>query len=162
MKLAFSKPTRNADEQHNLFSRFHSFGFEGLQLKQSQYWGDVDHPERFIEQWGQDAPAIASGLIMQGLLDEAGIASLRRVFTFAQAVGSERIIFCHCQPRQGLSRADIKSFAHLLSDRGKQARQHATSLSLHHHYNQPVMYREDFEVFFASVDDQSLGLTVDT
>src|SRR2546429_5712897 len=158
MKLAFSKPTRNAGEQQSLFSRFRSFGFEGLQLKQSQYWGDIDYPERFVEQWMQDAPAIASGLIMQGLLDEPGIATLRRVFTFAQVVGSERIIFCHDQPRQGLSRADIKRFAHLLSDLGKEAHQHATSLSLHHHYNQPVMYREDFEVFFASVDDQPLGL----
>src|SRR5436305_2059241 len=45
------------------------------------------------------------------------------------------------QPRQGLSRADIKRFAHRLSDLGKEAHQHATSLSLHHHYNQPVMYR---------------------
>src|SRR5436305_586911 len=113
MKLAFSKPTSNRDEQENLFSRFRSFGFAGLQLKQSQYWGDIDHAERFVEQWGQDAPAIASGLITQGRLDETGIASLRRTFTFAQAVGSERIIFCHDQPRQGLSRADIKSFAHL-------------------------------------------------
>lgn len=162
MRLAFSKPTRNADEQQILFSRFRSFGFAGLQLKQSQYWGDLDHPEHFVERWGQDAPAIASGLIMQGSLDEAGIALLRRVFTFAQVVGAERIIFCHSQPRQGLSRADITSFARLLSDLGKEARQHATSLSLHHHYNQPVMYREDFEVFFASVDDQSIGLTVDT
>src|SRR5262245_55026053 len=119
MKLAFSKPTRNTDEQKNLFLRFRSFGFEGLQLKQSQYWGDIDHPERFVERWGQDTPAIASGLIMQGSLDEAGIALLRRVFTFAQAVGAERIVFCHGLPRQGLSRSDIKSFARLLSDLGK-------------------------------------------
>jgi sugar phosphate isomerase/epimerase len=160
MKIAFSKPTRDANERQTLFSRFRSFGYESLQLKHAQYSEYIDQPARFIEQWGTDARAIASGLITGGQLDETGIAALRNLFRFAQAVGSERIIFCHSQPRQGLSNDDIAGYAKILSELGKEARQHGVILSLHHHYNQPVMYRQDFEIFFGK--DQSVRLTVDT
>src|SRR5882724_8053668 len=162
MKTAFSQPTSTVEEQQLLFLRYHAFGYGSLQLKASQYSEYVDKPERFIEQWGADTRNIASGLITGGFLDETGIASLRTLFRFAQTVGSERIIFCHSQPRQGLSDADLKSYAQILSELGKEARQHGVNLSLHHHYNQPVMYRQDFEVFFESVSEQSVGLTIDT
>ncbi|MBV9227888.1 MAG: sugar phosphate isomerase/epimerase [Chloroflexi bacterium] len=162
MRIAFSKPTRDDAERQTLFSRFGSFGYEGLQLKHPQYSEYIDHPDRFVELWGTDAAGIASGLITAGRLDAAGIAELRRLFRFAQSVGSERIIFCHSQPRQGLTSTDIRGFAKILSELGKEAQQYGTSLSLHHHYNQPVMYRQDFETFFEAVDDQSVKLTVDT
>ncbi|EFH85174.1 sugar phosphate isomerase/epimerase family protein [Ktedonobacter racemifer] len=162
MKMAFSKPTADADEQQLLFSHFRSAGYGGLQLKAGQYREYVAQSERFLEKWGDDARDLASGLITGGLLDEAGIADLRALFKFAQAVGSERIIFCHAQPREGLSNADIQSYACILSDLGKEAQQYGIALSLHHHYNQPVMYRQDFAVFFDAVSDQTIKLTVDT
>ncbi|GLV55758.1 hypothetical protein KDH_26020 [Dictyobacter sp. S3.2.2.5] len=162
MKKAFSKPTNNADEQQLLFTRFQSVGYAGLQLKAGQYHAYIAQPQRFLDQWGEKASALASGLITGGLLDEAGIAELRRLFTFAQTVGSERIVFCHAQPRQGLSHADIQGFARTLSDLGKEAQQHGLILSLHHHYHQPVMYRQDFAIFFDAVRDQAIRLTIDT
>jgi sugar phosphate isomerase/epimerase len=163
MRLAFSKPTATDAERRLLFTDFRSFGYEGLQLKHGQYSEYIDQPARFIEQWGGEAKAIASGLIAGGSLDNGAIEALRRLFKFAQLVGSERIVFCHAQPRQGLSNADIKGFAKILSDLGKEASQHyGVALSLHHHYNQPVMYRQDFAVFFDAVDDQAVRLTVDT
>jgi sugar phosphate isomerase/epimerase len=162
MKRAFSKPTRDDVEREPLFARFHDFGYEGLQLKHSQYSEYIDDPARFIELWPANAGEIASGLITGGRLNASGIAELRRLFRFAQALGTERIIFCHSQPRQGLTSADIEGYAKLLSELGKEARQYGTSLSLHHHYNQPVMYRQDFETFFEAVDDQAVKLTVDT
>jgi sugar phosphate isomerase/epimerase len=45
---------------------------------------------------------------------------------------------------------------------GLEARQYGVHLSLHHHYNQPVMHRTDFDIFFERVRPESLGLTVDT
>jgi inosose dehydratase len=163
MKLAFSKPTATDAERHHLFTSFRSCGYEGLQLKYGQYSEYIDQPERFIEQWGGEAQAIASGLIVGGSLDHDGVEALRRLFKFAHHVGTERIVFCHAQPRQGLSNADIKGFAKILSDLGKEASLHyGVALSLHHHYNQPVMYRQDFAVFFDAVDDQAVNLTVDT
>ena len=162
MKIAFSQPTHNTDDQQLLFSRFHSFGYDGLQLKANQYSTYVYQPVGFIEAYGKDTSAIASGLIAGGLLDDAGIASLRALFRFAQQVGSERIIFCHAQSRQDLSYIDLQQYAAILSELGKEARQRGISLSLHHHYKQPVMHRQDFEVFFAAVKDQSVSLTIDT
>jgi inosose dehydratase len=163
MKLAFSKPTNNDAERQMLFSRFRSFGYEGLQLKYAQYQEYIDEPARFIEQYGAEAKNIASGLIVGGQLDATGIAELRSLFRFAQAVGSERIIFCHTKSRQGLEHSDMRGFAQLLSDLGKEAQQqYGVSLSLHHHYHQPVMHRQDFKVFFGAVSDGAVRLTVDT
>lgn len=161
MKLAFSKPTSTADEQQTLFSQFRSVGYDGLQLKLSQYRDYLDQPERFVEAW-QHVPGVASALIFGASLDEDGVATLRKLFTFAQVVGTERIIFCHGHARQGVRNEDLRSFARTLSELGKAARQHGTVLSLHHHYDQPVMHRADFDVFFDAVDDQAVGLTVDT
>jgi inosose dehydratase len=161
--LAFSRPTDDDTEQRTLFTTFRASGYEGLQLKYGQYSAYLDQPARFLEQWGAETSAIASGLIMGGLLDEAGIEELRRVFRFAQVVGSERIIFCHAQPRQGLTSDDIKGFARQLSNMGKEAQQeHGIILSLHHHYNQPVMHRQDFAIFFDAIDEGTVRLTIDT
>ncbi len=185
-KLAFSRPTDSSGmpgivgsglapdptipgipehdiEQRILFTTFRAAGYEGLQLKYGQYSAYLDQPARFREQWGTETSAIASGLIMGGLLDEAGIEELRRVFRFAQIVGSERIVFCHAQSRQGLTSEDIKGFARQLSELGKEAQhEYGVILSLHHHYNQPVMYRQDFAIFFDAIDEGTVRLTIDT
>ena len=164
MKLAFSKPTANEDEQRRLFSGFRPVGFDGLQLKSGQFARYLDEPARFRDEWGGDArTGAASALITGGRLDEDGQAALRRLFAFAQAVGSERIVFCHGQPRAGLSADDIRGFAQTLSGLGDEARQRfGVKLSLHHHYDQPVMHRDDFDIFFDAADPQSVGLTLDT
>jgi len=161
VKIAFSKPTGDDAERRALFSRFRASGYDGLQLKNTQYRAYIDHPTRFIDEWGQNT-GVASGLITGGRLDAAGVTTLRQLIAFAQAVGSERVVFCHSLPRQGLSSADIAGFAKTLSELGKEARQRGTALSLHHHYDQPVMYRRDFDVFFETVDDRAVTLTVDT
>ncbi|GAC1356883.1 MAG: hypothetical protein NVS2B12_32930 [Ktedonobacteraceae bacterium] len=162
MKIAFSQPTPNTEEQHLLFSHYRAHGYTGLQLKLPQYQADIEQPERFLKRWGSEASHIASGLIIGGRLDEAGRAMLRALCAFAGAVGSERIIFCHDQPRQSVTRSDLQAYAKILSELGKEARQHGVVLSLHHHYNQPVMYRPDFAVFFEAVSDQAVSLTLDT
>ena len=161
MKLAFSKPTGDDSERHLLFSRFQSHGYDGLQLKRGQFSDYLDAPERFTQDWGH-YQGIASGLIMTGTLEETGVSLLRKVFKFAQSVKSERIIFCHRVSRQGLTSVDIKNSAKILSKLGNEAEQFGAKLSLHHHYDQPVMYRADFDVFFDAVEGQSVGLTVDT
>lgn len=161
MKLAFSKPTSTSDEQQLLFTAFRDAGFDGLQLKLSQYRDYIDQPERFVADW-QHMPGIGSALIYGAGLDQTGMTTLRKLFSFAQVVGTERVIFCHGLSRKGLTNDDLRNFAGTLSELGKEARQHGTKLSLHHHFDQPVMHRPDFDVFFDAVDDQAVGLTVDT
>lgn len=161
MKMAFSVPTKSAEERASLFNQFRAAGYEGLQLKKGQYQQFLDRPEGFVLESGGQVGA-ASGLIVGGELDDSGIIALRNLFGFAKSVGCERIIFCHLHTREGVTAADIKRFANLLSGLGKEAQQLGVNLSLHHHFDQPVMYRDDFDVFFDAVEDGSVGLTVDT
>lgn len=161
MKLAFSKPTNGDPEQALLFARFRDLGYEGLQLKGGQYQRWIEDPPEFLAAW-EPASGAASGLIAGGRLDEPGIAALRRLFAFGRAVRAERIVFCHGVSRRGLSAADIQGFAQTLSDLGAEALDGGLKLSLHHHYDQPVMHREDFDTFFSAAREGTVGLTVDT
>jgi inosose dehydratase len=161
MKLAFSRPTGSRDEQRILFENYGPTGYEGLQLKASQYLPYLDTPQAFCEEWGA-LPGVASGLIIGGKLDDAGTTTLRKLFSFAGAVGAERVIFCHGLARTEVTDDDIRHFARLLSDLGKEAQQAGTALSLHHHYNQPVMHRQDIALFFDTADTRAIGLTIDT
>jgi inosose dehydratase len=161
MKLAFSRPTDGEAEQRLLFSSFRQAGFDGLQLKAGQYQRYLSEPDRFHRDWGDD-PGLVSGLITGGTLDPAGITALRQVMAFACSVGAERIVFCHGIPRGGLAHQDIQTFARIMAELGQEAREEGVHLSLHHHYNQPVMHREDFDVFFRAAREGTVGLTVDT
>jgi sugar phosphate isomerase/epimerase len=159
VKIAFSKPTRNADEQRQLFEGFRAAGYEGLQLKGGQYADYLGEPAGFIGKWGDDR-ALTSGLITMGALDEEGIAQLRRVIGFGVTTRAERIVFCHDHPRDGMTVPGLTDFARTLSRLGQEAADQGLALSLHHHYQQPVMRREDFDVFFSAANH--VGLTVDT
>ena len=161
MKLAFSKPINDKKKKNVLFTNFRCIGYDGLQLKRDQYHHYIINPERFINDWG-NFPGVASGLITGGGLDEECMADLRKVFVFGKAVKSELVIFMINAPRKGLSKKDIKQFASTLSELGKEAQQFGIKLSLHHHFNSPLTYREDFDIFFDTVNNQSVGLTVDT
>ena len=159
MKIAFSKPTRDRAGQRQLFARFRPAGYAGLQLKGNQYEEHLGDPAGFTAAWGDD-PALTSALITMGPLDDTGVTRLREIVAFATATGAERVVFCHDHPRDGVTPADLRSFARTLSAVGRDASAHGVALSLHHHFQQPVMHREDFGVFFSAADH--VGLTVDT
>ncbi|MHC4202240.1 MAG: sugar phosphate isomerase/epimerase family protein [Planctomycetota bacterium] len=161
MRFAFSKPTRGEDDTRTLFTRFGGIGYDGLQLKAGQYVPYLNEPGRFRDEWGRH-DGVASALIAGGGLDPGGVARLREVFAFGEAVGSEMVVFCHGTPREGLTPDDIRGFARELSELGKEARGRDLKLSLHNHYGQPVMRREDIEVFFDAVEGGAVGLTLDT
>ncbi len=158
MKFAFSQPT---DDVETLFREFRRTGYDGLQLKFKQYGAYLDEPQRFLDEYG-DLPGVASGLIIGTLLNEESSALLRKVFAFGAAVGTELIVVCHGEPREGLTPDDIRGFARALSQFGKEAAEQGVKLSLHNHFDMPVMYREDFRVFFDAVEDDAVGLTLDT
>ena len=161
VRFAFSKPTRGEDDTRTLFTRFGEIGYEGLQLKAGQYVPYLGEPERFLDEWGR-YDGVASALIAGGGLDDDGVAGLGEVFAFGEAVGSEMVVFCHSVPRKGLAPDDVRGFARQLSEVGKQARGRGLKLSLHNHYGQPVMRREDIEAFFDAVTGDAVGFTLDT
>lgn len=162
IKLAFSRPTTTSEEQAQLFEQYRAIGYEGLQLKWGQYAPYLDSPERFKAAWG-DLPGIGSALIAGGRLDEANVELLRGIYRFASRIGTDLIVFCHGIPRAEVTAQDIRRYADVLSELGTEAQQqYGLKLSLHHHYDNPVMYREDFDLFFDRIKDGTVGLTVDT
>ncbi|MCL7749931.1 sugar phosphate isomerase/epimerase family protein [Halalkalibacter alkaliphilus] len=162
MKFAFSSPTNTKAELDTLFYDYRKLGYEGLQLKHAQFAPYIQKPTQFLEKWGE-IEGVASALITGGNLDDENQQQLRSVFDFASKVGTERIVFCHGIPRNQVSNDDIIHFANLLSELGREAtEQYGVRLSLHHHYDQPVMHREDFDLFFEHVKGNSVCLTVDT
>ncbi|HTV11969.1 MAG TPA: sugar phosphate isomerase/epimerase family protein [Acidimicrobiales bacterium] len=161
MKFAFSAPTPSISEQEVLFSQYRSNGYEGLQLKAAQYLPYLDEPESAVRIARAD-PGRFSGLIFGGSLDEGGQNALRRTIDFAAQVGSERVIFWHGLPRAQASPDDVARFASVLSRLGSVAKTKGVRLSLHHHYNHPVMFPPDIELFFEHVEPGTVGLTIDT
>ncbi|WP_168118919.1 sugar phosphate isomerase/epimerase [Paenibacillus sp. HB172176] len=162
-RFAFSRPTASTDEEQTLFGQYQGAGYDGLQLKWSQYTPYLNDAEAFIARWGRPA-GTASALITGGPLpDDDSKEQLRRLYKFAQHVGTEIIVYCHAVSRKLVTREGIAAFAPVFEEMGKEARQHGLQLSLHHHYDQPLMYREDFDVFFDGVrDPANVGLTIDT
>ncbi len=161
MKLAFSRPTRTEAEQRLLFESYQPIGYDGLQLKANQYLPYLETPARFLETWG-DRPGAASGLILYYPLDEEGIMLLQKTITFGSQVGAERVVYVHNQAREGITRDTLRGFAEVLSELGAAAKEQGVALSLHHHYNHPVMTRDEIEAFFSMVHADTVGLTVDT
>lgn len=163
IKYAFSRPTAAPDEEYAMIKGYRQAGYDGLQLKWSQYTPYIKEPERFIERWGQPA-GIASALITGGtLLDDESKEQLRELFRFAEKVGTELIVYCHSVSRKSITSDHIARYAGIFEEMGKEAQQRGLRLSLHHHYDQPLMYRNDFDVFFDQLQaDSAVGLTVDT
>lgn len=161
IKFAFSRPTETDEERSLLFQEYRTSGYAGLQLKMGQYAPYLQEPERFVEEWGS-LQGITSALIVGCSLDDDGQSSLKSLFTFGERIGAERIIICHGVSRKLVTDDDIRGYAGILSELGKAAQQHGLVLSLHHHFDQPVMYREDFDLFFGSLKEPTIGLTVDT
>ncbi len=163
IKYAFSRPTSTAQEEGSLMSNYRQVGYDGLQLKWGQYVTYLEHPERFIERWGS-SPGIGSALITGGtLLDEDSRHQLRKLYAFAREIGTELIVYCHGISRAKVTHEDIRSFAKLFEGFAQEAEQEGLRLSLHHHYDNPLMHREDFDAFFGQLkDDSPIGLTIDT
>ena len=159
-RIAFSKPTRDAAEEQQLLGGFRAAGYDGLQLKTGQFTPWVHDAEGFRARWGE--PGVASALVLFDTLDDGGEQRLDDVIDFAVAVGSERVVFCQNRDREGIGPEQLADLAHTLSRFGRRAREHGVALSLHHHFGQPVMTPDDVRVFFGAVEDDAVGLTVDT
>ncbi len=161
MRLGFSTPTPSPSEEQLLFSSYKNSGYEGLQLKSGQYLKYLDNPGPAEERAKAD-PGSFSALIFWGPLDQDGQQALENVVRFAAGVASERVIFCHDHPRDQTDDDDIRSFAKVLSRIGSEALDLGVKLSLHHHYNQPVMFPDDIGIFFPACAPGTVGLTLDT
>lgn len=161
MKLAYSTPTADDAQRRVLFDNFRRIGYDGVQLKWSQYADYLDAPGRLGEVWG-DREGMASAVITGGRLDAAGCDGLRQVFTFGEALGADLVIYCHGESRDGMTDDDLRRFAGQFSAMGREAIDRGMKLTVHNHYDSPVMLRRDVEAFYGAAEDGTVGLTVDT
>lgn len=159
--LQFSIPTGSDNEQRALFASFRQYGYSGLQLKGGQYARYIDCPEKFIGEWGADKAAFG-GIIVGGGLDKEGIASLRRAIEFAEAIKAALVIFCHGRSRNTVNDDYIREAALILSEMGLTALKGGVKLSLHPHFDNPVMHRRDIDTFWSAAAPGTVGLTLDT
>ncbi len=156
MRIAFSKPVV-PDDLDRLTSNFRAEGYEGLQLKAGQFLPYVDSPAEFTAKFTQ--PGVASALIYYDELDDQRLGA---VLQFAATVGSELVVFCHNRTRDSVQPGERAAIAQQLAVSGKKARDLGLALSLHHHYDQPVMLPEDVREFWSAIEPGLVGLTVDT
>ena len=95
-------------------------------------------------------------------LDDEGQALLRRTIELGSKIGTHVIVYCHNAPHEGITPDDLRRYAKQISEFGLEAIDKGVRLSVHNHYNLPVMLVEDTEIFFDAVQDKVVGLTVDT
>lgn len=153
----FSIPTNEESEQRALFRQFKQHQFQNLQLKGGQYARYNFDSEHYLNDWPRGS---AAGLICGGSLNEGGQNELRRVCKFAGEIGAPLVVFCHGYAHDSTSDKDREKFAHILSKIAGEVAREGVMLSLHHHYDQPVMTRDDLRVFFGA--SENVGLTIDT
>ena len=161
MRRAFSKPTPDDQTFQALMTDFRASGYEGLQLKMGQFVPYLEDPDGYLTRWGADKGR-ASALIYFDTIDGPGAEKLAATTRFAAAVGSERVVFCHNHGRDGVTVDDLRGFARTISGFGADAAARGVALSLHHHFDQPVMHPADVETFFGAVEPGTVHLTVDT
>jgi sugar phosphate isomerase/epimerase len=157
MRIAFSKPV-TPEQFPSLLQSFGPSGYDGLQLKTGQFLPWVSEPDDFRALVGKH-PGASAGLVYFDELDDDRLAA---VIDFASEVGTELVVFCHNRSREGVTRADREHLARRLSVHGKRAQEAGIRLSLHHHFDQPVMLPEDVREFWAAVEPGAVGLTGDT
>jgi inosose dehydratase len=158
MKLAFSAPSTDETQRRRLFDHLKPVGYDGVQLKPGDYKPFLDEPSHFLANYPQ-LEGMISGCIDYGQLDRDDI---RKVIRFAREVKTNLIIYCHGIQREGLARSDLQKFAAMYEEIGSESKDAGVQWTLHHHFNQPCMRREDFDVFFDPSKRQNYGLTIDT
>lgn len=157
MRLGFSKPV--APEQfETLLAAFGPAGYDGLQLKTGQFLPWVKEPGTFVALTAPH-PGASAVLVYYDELDDDRLGG---VIDFASEVGTEMVVFCHNRSREGVTSADRIALAEQLAVHGRRAASAGIRLSLHHHFDQPVMLPEDVREFWGAIEPGVVGLTVDT
>jgi sugar phosphate isomerase/epimerase len=157
MRIAFSKPVPAGDFEV-LLTEYGPAGYDGLQLKTGQFLPWIESADDFRDLVA-GKPGAAAALVY---FDELDDARLSNVIDFAASVDSEMVVFCHNRSREGVTSEIRIRLAEQLAESGRNAAAAGIRLSLHHHFDQPVMLPEDVREFWGAIEPGSVGLTVDT
>jgi len=160
MKIGYSRETVDQAETATLLNAYSMAGYDGLELRPGQYEPWLPDTDGFRRQYG-DTAGMATAALVRAPLNEEGVARLRRVMRFVQALNGERIVYVAQVGREQMTPIDMRTMARRLGELGREACDHGLALSLQNHIGYATMYRKDLETVFESVDDETLWWTVD-
>jgi sugar phosphate isomerase/epimerase len=163
MKIGISRISRTSEEAYEVLEAARRHGFEGVQLKPSQYEEFVASPDSFQNRYGSLADLACGGLIVYpGGHPAEWLSRAESVLLFASAIKAEHICFCSGVYNTGASDEEVGAVATALKNIGEQARQLGLVISIHNHVDSLVETEEDIARLLERLDPAACGLTLDT
>jgi sugar phosphate isomerase/epimerase len=163
MKIGVSRFSDSSEEAYEVFSAAKRYGFEGVQMKPSQYDFSELNPEIFKKRYGELAPLACAGLITYPGGDfETWSVKLERLIPFAVGIGAEQLCVCANVDRSDTSPERFYKIATVLTIIGKKARKQGIWISIHNHAYCLFETENDLALLFENLDPEICGFTLDT
>jgi sugar phosphate isomerase/epimerase len=163
MRTGISRVSRTPEEAYEVLSAAQKYGFEGVQLKPSQYSEFIDAPASFEQRYGSLASLSCGGLIVYpGSNPSTWLEQAEPILSFASAINAEHICFCSGVYSTGATDEEVRNVAEALTAIGERARQQDLVISIHNHVGSLVETEEGIARLLEKLDPQICGLTLDT
>ena len=163
MQVGISRISETREQADEVLSASRRHGFEGVQLKPSQYSEFIESPKIFEEHYGQLASLAQGGLVFYPGNDPIlWVEKVGKVLPFAAAVGAGHICLCSGVYSSGASNEEVKTTAEALTTLGREARQLDLQISIHNHVDSLVETEEDIARLLEVLNPEVCGLTLDT
>ena len=163
MRIGVSRISQGSEQAVQVLEGAQRHGFEGVQLKPSQYQEFLGSPAAFRERYGKLSGLACGGLIVYPGDDLAAwLERAEAVLPFASAIGAEHICFCSGVSQTQAPEAEVRTVAEALKLIGARARELGLVISIHNHVASLVESEEDMARLLALLDPRDCGLTLDT
>jgi inosose dehydratase len=163
MRIGISRFSNTPQESYELLEAARRYGFEGVQLKPSQYQEFVATPTEFQNCYGDLAALACGGLIVYpGGEPSEWHDKAKDILTFAGAINAEHICFCSGVYGTNASDEQVRAVADALMEIGAQANTQNLVISIHNHVDSLVESENDIARLLEIVDPDLCGLTLDT
>jgi sugar phosphate isomerase/epimerase len=163
MKIGISRISSTPEEALRVLEAAHRYGFEGVQLKPSQYSEFVASPQAFSERYAALSYLAGGGLIFYpGGAPSTWQDQVAPVLPFAGAIGAGHICLCSGVYESGASDEQVRETADALMQIGSEAQSQRLVVSIHNHMDSLVESEDDIARLLDIIDPAQCGLTLDT
>lgn len=163
MKIGISRMSKPGAEADRVLAAAREYGFDGVQLKPSQYEQFIASPQAFADHYGDLAGMAQGGLIVYPGGDPAQWqAKAAPAIEFAGSVKAGHICFCAGVYQTNASEEQVQAVADTLLAIGHRARERGLVISIHNHVGSLVESEQDIARLLERVDPSLCGLTLDT
>lgn len=163
MRIGISRISQTPQQSYEVLAAAQRHGFQGVQLKPTQYGEFLDSPSAFQQHYDQLARLACGGLIVYpGGNPAEWLTKAETILPFASALSAEHICFCSNVYGTGATEEQVTDVAQALTAIGQRARQENLVISIHNHVGSLVETEEDIARLLEKLDPQICGLTLDT